>query len=698
MQSIIYIIYFDFIIVVYNMNCIIYFKCYCNFVINFRHASRLLTDNVVLGRKATDAECAALNEACSLAGVDFYFNSTATVIPTTELKRHGAVVYFMKDLPNIDPLSHAVAQVTTEVTPNKDQIQMAREMPENYQSSQDDLETKVEILSKIPGTYANVLTEQVHDCMKQGCKTISEKNHISITPKYHFDKQSLINEEKFVKKTNNMQHNHFHASADVIAKGSASNQLHLEDESTVASTTSGYTATLTSTLTVLSQDCTNNQRSKMLNLKHSREVPSVNLTNPHQKNESNIIDNRGPVLETYNHIVPPPVNTQADVLDLSVKRTQKECEPTGLNLCTLNETYRCVTKQSQSNQPINLTASAKSESVAFLNTNKPISVVDQPHLNYTVNQITGLNLTPRHLEEGSTLDFSDSTSSSQLILEQCSVQQTSSPINNTSYSTNYSPLSTVTTPRTSTTGTSIRAHFAQSQLHQLQLERYPSVSPVPMPTSPGTSTVITPSGDMQYINHDYVAQCNVVTSHAEQLQEASALTCTKVNQKTNKHTIMPLIFRGIIVACLVKDAVDGAFVLLESVSKLYFSEYKFDDLYYALTARLNVPFYELSENEESAYIYFYGLKTNRLRYNTSISLRNLARCYQSLRNMLPRKRPPRLMELKQWDQTGRDLAQQLFTEHIHEMQVEYFIYYNISHNEHYKHNVPKTGQKRSAPM
>ena len=680
----------------------LYLNCYCNFVIIFRHASRLLTDNIVLGRKATDAECAALNEACSLAGVDFHFNNTATVIPTTELKRHGAVVYFMKDLPNIDPLSHAVAQVTTEETPNRDQIQMAREMPENYQSSQNDLETKVEILSKIPGIYANVQTEQVHDSRKQGSKTISEQKHISIqsevTPKYHFNKQSLINEHKFVKNTNNMQHNIVHASADVIANGSASHQLPREDESTVVPTTSGYTATLTRNLRVLSRDCTYNQRSKMLNLKSSQEVPSVNVTNPHQKNESNIIDNRGSMLGTYNHIVAPPVHTQTDVLDLSVKKTQKECEPTGLNLCTLNKTYQSVTKQSQSIQPLNLTAGSKSESVTFLNSNKPISVVDQPYLNFTVNQITGLNLTPRHLEEDSTLDFSDNTSRSQLILEQCSFQQTSSLNNNISYSTNYSPLSTVHVPCTSTTGTSIMADFAQSQLHQLQLQRYPSLSPVPIPTSPVISTVITRSGPMQNINHAYVARSNVVTSHAEQLPETTALTCTKVNQKTNKHKIMPLIFQGIIVACLVKDAVEGAFVLLESVSKLYFSEYEFDDLYYAVTARLNVPFYKLSENEESAYISFYGLKTNRLRYNISISLRNLARCYQSLRDMLPQKRPPRLMELTQWNQTGQDPAQQLFAEHIHEMQVEYFIYSNISHNEHYKYNVPKTGQKRSAPM
>ena len=161
----------------------------------------------------------------------------------------------------------------------------------------------------------------------------------------------------------------------------------------------------------------------------------------------------------------------------------------------------------------------------------------------------------------------------------------------------------------------------------------------------------------------------------------SSPTSTPPSQISQTIKIVPLVFDNLTISCLVKGRMDDSFGLLETIFMLYFDDYKFDDLVYVLTVRLKVQLNVLANEEENAFISFYGLQTKKLNSNLAISMHQFVSIYPRLRDLLPRKRPPRHHSPAQQVEQGhpnqtcpqdKDIrCRELFTEHVHKIQELY---------------------------
>ena len=140
------------------------------------------------------------------------------------------------------------------------------------------------------------------------------------------------------------------------------------------------------------------------------------------------------------------------------------------------------------------------------------------------------------------------------------------------------------------------------------------------------------------------------------------------------HTVIPYTFENLTISCLVKNPSNQMYALIEVVSKLYFDDYKSTDLEHVMKVRLFIPVVTLSRDEELAFITFYGLKTDALVSNLAVNVSDFVKYYAFLRDMLPRKRPPRLTSNLPRDEDGKipeHIIRQMFGQHVKEMQDKY---------------------------
>ena len=89
---------------------------------------------------------------------------------------------------------------------------------------------------------------------------------------------------------------------------------------------------------------------------------------------------------------------------------------------------------------------------------------------------------------------------------------------------------------------------------------------------------------------------------------------------------------GKTVSCLVNS--NGKFALVEALCKVFFPHKKLDHLRTALESSLNIPYYQLSKEEEQAFIKFYDLPADNLTCRTVINVHhfeyNLSKLYTAM--------------------------------------------------------------------
>ena len=131
--------------------------------------------------------------------------------------------------------------------------------------------------------------------------------------------------------------------------------------------------------------------------------------------------------------------------------------------------------------------------------------------------------------------------------------------------------------------------------------------------SPTISPRVTPAS----IANKSESVSSATSSRPSSVQSRSSITPPPA--PSPKAMIKSLQFEGKTVSCLMRDGEKDPYALLEALVRLYFPLCSLNDFQSALEQVLNIPVYQLTNEEEAEFIKFYGLRVKSLRCKSIVS-------------------------------------------------------------------------------
>ncbi|KAL5004516.1 hypothetical protein ScPMuIL_017972 [Solemya velum] len=132
---------------------------------------------------------------------------------------------------------------------------------------------------------------------------------------------------------------------------------------------------------------------------------------------------------------------------------------------------------------------------------------------------------------------------------------------------------------------------------------------------------------------------NQQVSHNNAINQTNETGLNTEVDRNPKCDIVGVWLEGMIISCLYIDAADrpGNFCLVEAVCKMYFSDYSVPQFRYVLSDIFRLAILTCTEAEEKAFIAYYCLPVNELKWKELIAFGDLKRSFSQLTIMLKDK-------------------------------------------------------------